>query len=101
VAINEYGESEASPAGNGAVIITYPDAPVDFSEDLTYRTSSSIGLKWNPGAHDGGSTVLNYILSYKEQSESEYTIYVDNIGQQSWTVEGLSKYKTYDFKVQA
>lgn len=46
-AINAYGISELSDAGNGAVIITYPDAPVDLTEVIAERTSTSITLSWS------------------------------------------------------
>lgn len=35
VATNVYGDSADSPAGNGAILITYPDAPVNLLEDLS------------------------------------------------------------------
>ena len=44
IAINAYGESVASIAGNGATIITYPDAPVTLDEVYSYRTSTSVTL---------------------------------------------------------
>lgn len=35
VAINLYGESVVSEAGNGAIILTFPDSPVNLQEDYT------------------------------------------------------------------
>lgn len=43
-AINDYGPSVASDAGNGAIIITNPDAPVSFVEDYSKRTATILGL---------------------------------------------------------
>lgn len=43
-ALNIYGPSVASDAGNGGVIITNPDAPVDFIEDYSMRTATILGL---------------------------------------------------------
>lgn len=60
VAINAYGMSEESDAGNGAEIITYPDAPVSFSEDFSLRTYNSVTLTWQEGAENGGSPVSSY-----------------------------------------
>lgn len=34
IAFNAYGDSLTSDAGNGAVIITYPDAPYDLTENV-------------------------------------------------------------------
>jgi hypothetical protein len=46
VATNLYGDSIESEVGNGALMITFPDAPINFSEDLSKRTASSIGFTW-------------------------------------------------------
>jgi hypothetical protein len=35
MAINSYGDSEVSIAGNGAIILTNPDAPTTLSEDYS------------------------------------------------------------------
>jgi len=44
VATNIYGDSDYSPRGNGAVIITKPDAPESLSEDTLFRRPSELGL---------------------------------------------------------
>ena len=44
VAINIYGDSEVSEEGNGAIIVTKPDPPINFVEDYPLRTKSTIGL---------------------------------------------------------
>jgi hypothetical protein len=46
VATNVYGSSTESAAGNGAVLITYPDCPVNFGEDITLRTNTSVTFTW-------------------------------------------------------
>jgi hypothetical protein len=35
IAMNAYGNSEASEPGNGAIIIDYPDIPLNLAEDYT------------------------------------------------------------------
>jgi hypothetical protein len=35
IATNLYGSAEASEAGNGAMITTYPDPPTDLTEDYS------------------------------------------------------------------
>jgi hypothetical protein len=57
IAYNKYGDSELSEAGNGAIIITYPDAPVDLEETVASRTASSITFTWSDGLKDGGSSI--------------------------------------------
>jgi len=60
VAINLLGNSIMSLPGNGAIILTYPDAPVNFEEDLNWRSATTIGLLWSDGPSDGGSPVIDY-----------------------------------------
>lgn len=45
-ATNVKGDSLESLEGNGATIITKPDAPINLLEDLPHRTVSTLGLKW-------------------------------------------------------
>lgn len=68
VAINIKGSSE-STKGNGAVIVTKPDAPVDLTEETSLRTATSLGLTWNAGADDGGTPVLDYRISMEINSQ--------------------------------
>jgi len=39
-AINIYGESLSSSEGNGAVILTYPDPPINLVEDWTLKSDT-------------------------------------------------------------
>lgn len=48
--------------GNGAILVTIPDAPINLA-DLTQVTSNTqIGLSWEDGASNGGSEILDYRL---------------------------------------
>jgi len=49
IAFNKYGDSVFSEVGNGAIIRTYSDAPVDLVEDYSIRTPTSLGFTWNLG----------------------------------------------------
>jgi len=57
------GDSVPSVAGNGATVISEPDAPLNLAEDLALRTISTLGLTWNDGASDGGAPILDYRIS--------------------------------------
>jgi len=46
VATNVYGDSVPSESGNGAVILTYPDAPVNLANNVALTSSSQIGFSW-------------------------------------------------------
>ncbi len=64
VAYNLYGYSEESAVGDGAIILTYPDAPVSLAETVNARTSTSITFSWSNGDNDGGAAVEDYRISY-------------------------------------
>jgi hypothetical protein len=53
-----------SKAGNGAVILTNPDAPLNLAENYSERKATSLGLSWSLGVQDGGSPVLDFIISF-------------------------------------
>lgn len=46
VAINAYGRSLESEVGNGAVIITYADKPVNLAETVSARSATTITFSW-------------------------------------------------------
>lgn len=54
VATNDYGTSIESYAGNGALLLTKPDAPINLAEDASLRTADSITITWEEGVHNGG-----------------------------------------------
>jgi hypothetical protein len=64
ISTNVYGDSELSPLGNGAIITTYPDAPLTLIEDYTQRTPTKLGLNWLEGTANGGASVIDYTVSY-------------------------------------
>jgi len=70
IATNIIGNSIESLEGNGAIILTNPDYPTDLSNVPTGTTSSKISLSWNEGDHDGGSPVIDYTVTYGEESGS-------------------------------
>lgn len=57
---NAYGYSDPSLTGNGAIILTVPDAPVSLLEDIALKSATSIALTWNEGPTNGGSAVIDY-----------------------------------------
>jgi hypothetical protein len=65
IATNDYGDSVESAVGNGAVILTNPDAPLSLSEVYAERTATSLGLSWSEGAENGGSPVIDYTVNYE------------------------------------
>jgi hypothetical protein len=59
-AVNFYGDSDFSPAGNGAIVVLIPDAPDNFANDPTITNEDQISMTWVDGASDGGEPVLDY-----------------------------------------
>lgn len=49
VAHNNYGDSSDSVPGNGAILMTYPDAPTTLTEEVASRSASSITFTWIDG----------------------------------------------------
>ena len=46
-ATNIYGDSLISDEGNGAIITTTPDPPLNLKEDTTQRTKSTLAITWS------------------------------------------------------
>lgn len=62
--MNIRGSSLTSADGNGAIILTNPDSPLNLQNDADVTTGSMIGLKWTEGVDNGGSAVIDYKISY-------------------------------------
>lgn len=100
VAENYYGDSAQSDEGNGAVIITYPDAPISLTETIASRSPTSITFSWTEGPSNGGSAVLDYRITY-DQSTGSF-IELDNaVLSTSFTATSLTFGLTYTFRVEA
>ena len=63
-ATNAYGNSLSSNSGNGATLMTKPDAPISLLENASARTASSISFSWSPGVSNGGGAIIDYRVSY-------------------------------------
>lgn len=66
IATNIYGDSNTSTEGNGAIIITTPDAPINLQEDYAQRTKSTLAITWQNAAFDGGDDIIDYRISIAE-----------------------------------
>jgi hypothetical protein len=100
-AVNVYGDSITSIEGNGAIIITNPDAPLSLAEDESFRDSSTFGLKWNEGFENGGNQISEFVLSMADVN-GDYLVIESGITAAltgSTQVTGLTFGTTYKFKV--
>ena len=100
IAYNVYGLSDESAVGNGAVILTVPDAPLNVVEVVTSRAATSITISWQPPPTNGGAPVIDYTII------SDDSVGVDRViktgeSSTSYQATGLTAGKTYTFKVEA
>jgi len=99
-AINAYGSSRQSLAGNGAIILTIPDAPLSFINLPQVTSASQIGVSWVEGFSNGGTPVIDYHLYY-DQGVGNYITLASGITTQFYTAVGLTQGVTYRFKVRS
>lgn len=63
IASNIVSNSLTSPAGNGAIILTVPDAPINLANVISQTLGEQIGLSWSAGISSGGSPIIDYRIS--------------------------------------
>ena len=78
-----------------------PDAPVSLANVSGQTTSTQIGLTWADGAYNGGSSVIDYQLSYKEASSSTWIVWASGLTERSDIVTSLTSGTTYKFVVKS
>jgi hypothetical protein len=100
-ALNIYGASIQSLAGNGAVILTVPDKPVNLANNEAMTSATQIALSWAQGASNGGASVLDFTIQYKQEPATEFTVLTSAVKQQSYTAMGLVMGQTYTFQIAA
>jgi len=102
VAGNVVGESATSTAGNGAVILTVPDAPINLQNVALVTNAQQVGLTWLAGVANGVSPVIDYRVNYdKGLGNGVHVELVSGITGTSFTATGLTRGVTYSFKIQA
>jgi hypothetical protein len=99
-AANIVGDSLASEPGNGAIILTNPDAPLNLANDPAITTANQIAITWNEGTNDGGSPVVDYTISYKEQNSIDGYEEDTGVPSSPYTITGLTQGITYQVKIQ-
>lgn len=68
-ATNIKGVSDESDAGNGATIVTSPEAPTNLQEDSLVRSFTTLGLTWDT-PYDGGASIIEYRVNVAIQGQS-------------------------------
>jgi hypothetical protein len=100
IAVNIYGNSIESTDGNGAVITTSPDAPINLAEVVVERTKSTLGLSWDAAAFTGGDVIIDYRISIAVQGSS-FAVLASSLTDSTYTATGLTFGTTYEFKVES
>ena len=72
IATNYLGSSAASEAGNGAVVLTFPDEPINLANNLLITWGTTIGLTWDEGDKNGGTPVVDYTVMSLSSDSSTY-----------------------------
>lgn len=99
IATNIVGSSLASDVGNGALILTTPDPPVNLSDNVSITSNSQVGLLWEDGAETGGSPIIDYRLWVS--TGGDYIVTRTGILTRGFTFPSAVSGTTYSFKVQA
>lgn len=101
VATNLVGNSEESDEGNGAVILTNPDAPVSLANDNTSTSASQITLTWSDGASNGGAPIIDYRVLYANEGSGSFVVLASGVSGTTHTSTSLTPGSKYTFKVES
>jgi len=101
IAVNHYGNADASPNGGGPRIVLVPDAPVNLDNQAGVTTREVIGLTFEDGASSGGTTILDYRLWY-DQSTDDWVVLVEQLPTTYYVTDfTITPGAVFAFKVQA
>jgi hypothetical protein len=70
IAVNVYGESLISEAGNTGLVKLIPDAPLSLANDEAVTNDSQIKFTWIDGVSDGGDAVIDFTIFYDQATGS-------------------------------
>ena len=91
--------SVQSVSGNGAVILTNPDAPTALANLPLITDATKIGLTWQTGAASGGTPVIDYRLSWDQGTNSYLVLGIGITSTSYTTIISLTPDTVYKFKV--
>ena len=100
LAFNLYGNSDLSLEGNGAIITTTPDAPINLAEDYSQRTKDTLAITWEQAAFNGGAVIEDYRVSMAE-ADGAFAIIASGLTDSTHTITGLTAGLIYHFKVES
>lgn len=86
---NIIGQGPFSENGNGAIMLTTPEAPINLSNNPAITNANQIGLTWEENPMDGGAPVIDYTLQW-DRAQNLFEVYELQITGTSYTVTGLT-----------
>jgi len=102
IATNYLGSSSASVAGNGAVILNYPNEPFSLANNLEITWGTRIGLTWDDSdTTAGGTPVIDYTVYAKDSLTNTWTERQVGIIGTSATLESFNLGITYTFRIKS
>ena len=82
-------------------MLTFPDEPINVSNNLLITWGTTIGLTWDEGENNGGTPVIDYsVMSLSSDSSTFIERQVGVVGT-SVTLKGFNFGITYTFKVKS
>jgi hypothetical protein len=100
-AVNILGESISSLVGNGAIILTFPDEPINLANNLEVTWGTTIGLTWDEGSSNGGTSVIDYTVFSLASDAADWIELETGVPATSTTLKDFNLGITYKFRVKA
>jgi len=100
--VNNINRSLTSEIGNGATILTIPQAPLNLRNRAGITSATQIGLEWDliPSIDQGGAAILYYSI-FKAVGAGVYETLETGLTTTTYIAIDLSQGETYSFKVQS
>jgi hypothetical protein len=99
IARNSVGLSPASEEISILAALA-PDAVISVANDPAVTNAYQVKLTWSKGPYNGGSPIIDYTVSYKLSTDTNYQVY-STVTAQTETIQSLTPGANYDFVVQA
>jgi len=81
--------------------LTFPDEPINLTNNLMITWGTTIGLTWDEGDKNGGTPIIDYTVMSLSSDSSTYIERQVGVVGTSITLEGFNLGITYTFKVKS
>jgi hypothetical protein len=102
-AFNSVGSGPSSSVGGDAVSAVVPNPPINLARNQLLTTVSQVSLTWADPVFDGGSSIIDYQVSY-DQGTGVFLIIGTGLTSKAFTTTSsqiITPGKYYAFKVAA